>query len=69
MKRTTIVFTVVLIALQFSNNLWARPTTADEAEKVVTGWLKADARPLGTALGRQIIKIETFIDDNDQPVY
>lgn len=69
MKRTTIVFTVVLIALQFSNSLWARPTTADEAEKVVAGWLKTNARPLGTALGRQIIKIETFIDDNDQPVY
>jgi len=63
------VLAVVLILLQLCGSLWARPTTADEAEKVVTGWLKTNARPLGTALGRQIIKIETFIDDNDQPVY
>jgi len=61
---------VVLVVLQLCcSGLWARPTTADEAEKVVAGWLKTNARPLGTALGRQIIKIETFIDDNDQPVY
>jgi len=60
----------VLVVLQLCcSGLWARPTTADDAEKVVAGWLKTNARPLGTALGRQIIKIETFIDDNDQPVY
>ncbi len=60
----------VLVVLQLCcGGLWARPTTTDEAEKVVAGWLKTNARPLGTALGRQIIKIETFIDDNDQPVY
>ena len=61
---------VVLMVLQLCcSSLWARPRAADEAEKVVAGWLKTNARPLGTALGRQIIKIETFIDDNDQPVY
>jgi len=60
----------VLVVLQLCcSGLWARPTTADEAEKVVAGWLKTNARPLGMALGRQIIKIETFINDNDQPVY
>jgi len=60
----------VLVVLQLCcSGLWARPTTSDEAQMVVTGWLKTNAQPLGTALGRQIIKIETFIDDNDQPVY
>ncbi|MFH1881140.1 MAG: C10 family peptidase [Planctomycetota bacterium] len=70
MKRTTMLLMVVLMVLQLCcSSLWARPRAADEAEKVVAGWLKTNARPLGTALGRQIIKIETFIDDNDQPVY
>jgi len=69
MKRTTILLAVVLIFLHLCGSLWARPTTSDEAQMVVAGWLKTNAQPLGTALGREIIKIETFIDDNDQPVY
>ena len=63
------VITVVLVVLLLCGSLWARPTTADEAEKVVTGWLKADAQPLGTALGRGVIRVETFTDDNGEPVY
>ncbi len=69
MKRTTIVLAVVFIFLQLCGSLWARPRAADEAEKVVTGWLKTNTRPLGTTLGREVISVETFIDDNDQPVY
>ena len=31
----------VLVVLQlFCSGLWARPRTADEAEKVVSGWLR-----------------------------
>lgn len=60
----------VLVVLQlFCSGLWARPTTADEAEKVVTGWLKVNAQPLGTTLGREVISVETFFDDIDKPVY
>jgi hypothetical protein len=69
MKRTTIVPAVVLILLQLCGSLWARPTTADEAEKVVTGWLEVNARPLGTTLGREVISVETFTDDYGEPVY
>jgi hypothetical protein len=49
--------------------LWARPTTADEAEKVVTGWLKADPKPLGTSLGRQVRKVETFTNNSGEAIY
>jgi len=49
--------------------VWARPTTPQQAEKVVTGWLKADARPLGASIGWQVIKVETFTDDNGKPIY
>jgi hypothetical protein len=70
MKRKSMVFISVLVVLQLCCSiLWARPTTAYEAEMVVTGWLNADARPLGMALGRKVMTVETFTDDYGQPVY
>ncbi len=63
------VITVVLVVLLLCSSLWARPTTADEAQMVVTGWLKTNARPLGTTLGREVISVETFTDDYGEPVY
>jgi hypothetical protein len=64
-----IILTAILIVLQLCNLSWAGPTTQYEAEMVVTGWLKADPRPLSMALGRQVIKVETFSGGNGQPVY
>jgi len=70
MKRVGIVFTVLLIVLQLcSGNVQARPTTQQEAEKIVKGWLKASAQPLGAALGRQVTKVETYTDDGGNPLY
>jgi len=60
----------VLVVLQlFCSGLWARPTTVDEAEKVVAGWLKVNARPLGTTLGRDVISVDAFTDGYGEPVY
>jgi len=59
----------VLVVVLLCSGLRARPTTADEAGMVVAGWLKSDARPLGMALGGEVINVETFTDDNNQPVY
>jgi len=36
---------------------------------VVAGWRKADARPLGTVIGRQVAHVETFANDADEPIY
>ncbi len=70
MKRGRTVLTAVLVLLQFcSSSLWARSTTSHQAEKVVAGWLKADAQPLGTALGQRVANVETFTNDEGQPVY
>ncbi len=69
MTRPSTIFTSFLILLQLCCNLQARPTTANEAEKVVAGWLKTDARPLGAALGRQVTNVETYINENDEPIY
>ena len=70
MKRVCTILTVVLVMLQLcSDNIWARPTTRQEAEKVVKGWLKASPRPLGAALGWQVTKIETYTDDGGNPLF
>ncbi len=70
MKRETLIFTTILVLLQSCcSSLWAEPTTAYQAEKVVAGWLKTTAEPLGTALGREVTNVETFTDDADEPIY
>ena len=70
MKRRDVVFVSVLAVLQLCcSSLWARPTTAYEAEMVVTGWLKVDPRPLDTALAPEVMNVETFTDAGGEPVY
>jgi len=69
MKRKGIVLTVILVLLQLCSSLWAEPTTAYHAEKVVAGWLKADPQPLGTTLGQQVKKVETYTDESAEPLY
>jgi hypothetical protein len=69
MKRVIIFVTVILVVLQLSSSLWALPTTAYDAEMVVTGWLKVNPKPLGSELGRQVMGVETFTDDHGRPIY
>ena len=70
MKRPGIIFAVALVLLQICcSSLWARTTTAYQAEKVVAGWLKAVPQPLGATLGRQVAKVETFTNDEGEPIY
>ncbi len=69
MKRKGIILTAVLVLLQLSVSLWALPTTANEAEMVVAGWLKANPEPLGTVLCPEITRVETFTDDYGEPLY
>lgn len=69
-KQATLGLTVVLLAFQsYCGNVWALPTTAYQAEKVVEGWLKVDAQPLGMTLGRHIKSVQTFVDDGGEPIY
>jgi hypothetical protein len=70
MKGGRFILTAVLVLLQFCcSSLWSRPTTPHQAEKVVTGWLKADGQPLGTWLGQKVMKVETFTNNDGEPVY
>ena len=69
MRRKSIILTAVLVLLQLCSSLWALPTTAYEAETVVAGWLKTDPQPLSMALGQEVMRVETFIDNYGEPVY
>jgi len=70
MKLRRVICAAALVLLQLCcSNLLAQPTTARQAESVVKGWLRADARPLGAVLGQQIARIETFTDDYGQEIY
>jgi hypothetical protein len=52
-----------------SRSSWGRPTTQEQAKKVVAGWLRADPKPLGATLGRHVKKADTFTNDDGQPIY
>jgi hypothetical protein len=69
MKRASIFVTAILVVLQLCSSLWALPTTAYDAEMVVTGWLKVSPQPLGSGLGRQIMSVDTITDDLGEPAY
>jgi hypothetical protein len=47
----------------------ARTTTAEEARLAVAGWLSTDSMPLDTTLGRHILAIETYTDEDGLPIY
>ena len=47
----------------------AAPVTSNGATKAVRGWLKADARPFGKAMGGSIRRVETFNDQTSNALY
>jgi hypothetical protein len=69
MRPASTTLVVVFVVLQFCCSLWARPMTADEAEKVVAGRLRADAQLPGNAPGRDVLSVETFSDEEGRTVY
>lgn len=68
MKLQSIICIIILSLLLF-NNLYAVPMTADDAELVVTGWLKINEQPLGVSLGQEVLNVETFSNDNGNAIY
>jgi len=67
MKRKGIILTAVFVLWHLCCGiLLASPTTAYQAEKLVKGWLKTAANPLGTPLGQQVKEVKTFTNNSKQ---
>jgi hypothetical protein len=57
----------IILADIFFLSIWlipasvpAAPTTADQAQRVVRGWLARDSRPLDAIMGRQVKEVQAF---------
>ncbi len=53
----------------FFGTVRAAPVSPDKAQRLVRGWLRADARPLGSRIGNQVDSVETFTDGEGQATY
>lgn len=58
-----VLLSVCLVAVQ------AEPTDPVQAERAVSGWLRNNPAPMGTALGRQVKRTEVFRDNLGSPLY
>lgn len=68
-RNALFILTVLCSILLGAKQLWAAPTSAIQAEKVVRGWLRVDAEPMGTRLGGNVQRVDTFVDGTAQPLY
>ena len=59
---------LVLLAINV-RHLSAEPTTPQQAELAVLGWLATDATPLGAILAADVKNVQTFTDSNQKPLY
>ena len=59
----------VLILLYCTDHLRAKPVSAEQAEKAVRGWLRADSQPFGAVLAQQTKSVEAFTDGQGEPLY
>jgi hypothetical protein len=66
---TLIILTLLALLFLCPANLWAKPVSVGQAKKAVRGWLKINSEPLGTALGTQVSKVDTFADGESEPIY
>lgn len=70
MKVVRICLVMLLIFLLLNNlDVFAAPTTGDQAREVVKGWLRLNEQPLGTSIQAHIKDIQTFSDQNGDCAY
>jgi len=47
----------------------AKPTSKEQAQKAVRGWLRSNAKPLGISMRRVIKEIQTYTDADGEAMY
>ncbi len=60
---------VALILLLSFNIALAEPTTPQQAEAVVKGWLRTGKTPLGATISREIAQVSTYRDGDGVTIY
>lgn len=65
-KKVLYVLSSLLVLV---SGLSAAPMSGEMAERVVVGWLGQDACPMGMALNARIDYIDTYLDEQGEPVY
>jgi hypothetical protein len=66
---TLIILAFLSLLLLCPVGLQAKPVSSEQAQKAVKGWLKLDPNPLRMELGNQVRQIDTFADDEGEPIY
>jgi len=64
-----LILRVTLVVVSLCAGLWAAPTTPDEAELAVIGWLGLDPAPLGAALAEAVGGVEPYTDEGGRVIY
>ncbi len=70
-RTPAIIFTGLTcsLLLLFAPGLWARPTTPQEAQLAVAGWLTGNTEPFDVPLGNRVGDVRTVMDEAGAPVY
>ncbi|MCL5278293.1 MAG: C10 family peptidase [Planctomycetes bacterium] len=72
-KRQTpdIILTGLICSLLFlrAADIWARPTTPQEAQLAVAGWLTGNTEPFDVPLGNRVGEVRTVTGEAGAPVY
>ncbi len=66
-----IILTGLICSLLFlrAADIWARPTTPQEAQLAVAGWLTGNAEPFNVSLGNRVGDVRTITGEAGAPVY
>ncbi len=68
--KSKVILPVILFSLLLPYyGVSAKPVTPDMAENAVKGWLIKDVKPLDVPLGHQIDTINTYVNNNGEPLY
>lgn len=60
---------LVISCLLLPAGALAKPTTPEQAQRVVKNWLSLEDQPLDTRLGREVMEVKTFADAAGRPLY
>jgi hypothetical protein len=60
---------ISLLAPFLVTGAWARPTTPEQARRVVLNWLTLDPQPLGARLSPQVKEVQTFANATGAAAY